>query len=869
MVRITKPFLLLLAVPILVSPGRAQIRTPLYATKTDPEEIEKAYRLVEPFKSMKFRRYDRLPFVFFVEDQGRGDLEHLVNLRLHALNSIVALFEKDFAGPLKLKRRERPLPFWILKDRASYTRVGGSKFSAAFFHMVALHTMTYYTPTESAYKAFGTAMHEAVHQIMYAYTDPKVPFHLNAMSAWLMEGMAEHLSSRPKEPFLLNKDPGFGALDLEKIAEVRPYARKPFSWKRKSRLPWIHHPMYVMTYDSLNAYMQATGSDPSRAEDYSQQMGFFYSCAHAIVAFLDRAYSGALRPKLLRILALEYNTENRLKALHGSRAINEAFTDSEKAALPGLFARFVRDPRGTIAAKLPEDWSKGAVLVEEAGARLFPEKKVEGPELPKPPSKKDLSKVPDRILLARALMALRNLDLESAREMVEAVDLGVGDDVDDAADGIEDVMGELAKALEGRRKVKIFLPEYGRRTRYLAWILKAWRPSERTFQVERKGKTKVLGFGEVPPHFLGETLDRLKLLSTKERRLGIRVLVGLHLRGLEGTRRKAAEKRAAKRGLLPPEELFREAGPALDLLDLFLAARMDLLGSADGEKVLAGLARDLDGKSSPELRWIVRSRLPLLLRKAFDSSRNRLPGLAGKVTYLPRGRVRIEYDWKSDSQARDWIPVDPAKDGFTTTFGALGTKAHDILRVDRKEGRALFMEKGYLRHKLQFEGDLQVSFKVLVTSEISDEGEQYNSIRIPPPILLHALRPQTYTLWSWGGMLGFVDGRRRVSRKIRKKAMETMLGVLQDDGEFTIARKGAEVVFSGDGEEIARMKASKLPSRGALILVQPFESREENEPATAIGPLVVEGKPHPKSLSRAWAGFLHRWLPRFPALLEK
>ena len=843
------------------------------ARAKDPEEIEKVYRQAEPYKSMTFQRVDKLPFVFFIEDQGRGNLEFLAKLRFHALMAIKKLFDKDFATPLKLKLRDRPLPFWILKSRDSYLKIGGSKFSAAHFNLLLLHTMTYYDRKEGVRRSFEVAMHESVHQIMFAYTNPKNDWTRNRMSAWLMEGMAEHLSSRPHEPLILTKDPGFGWIDKSRLKDVEPYLRRPFKWRHKSRLPWLHHPLYVMTFRDLGDYMAATGASRQDAEDYSQQMGFFYRCSYATVAFLDRAYKGRFRKNLLKLLALEYNAEGKLKSYHGASAINKAFTPREKALLPSLFANFVRNPDQIIKADPPEALDAKGVDLPSAvsGGTLFPEPVQAAKNfvrLPKP-LKIQPKNAPDQIALGAVLAALRDFDFEDASNWLEGRKGGRFEALAKVKERLEALLEDYKAAATKKKKPRIYLTVFKKGKKVFAsHKVLSFDPETLQMTLERKKETKEANLLDIPLYLFAESAAKAKLLGDPERKDALSILLAMELHEMEGKEKKVAQKKLARKKFVLPDWVETEVGPSLELRHILYSAKEELLTAKDSGPILERLSQDLGRFPQPWAKMLQKQSLPSLLELAFEHSKSRVPPLAGQVRLLPRGMIEVRYDWKSRGQLRDWLPLVPEKVGFVPKFWRPGTETNAKLRIAKGGGRVEMVGTGMFRHVLQFEGDWRFSFKLFYERDLDDDGQPTIQLTPPGVLLFQAQRPDTYTQFTMGGIVGYVEGKRKATRSFLK--LNNEIGkALVDDAFFTLSRSGDRIRFSSEGDEITELKASRLPNAGAILWVQPTPTDSKSKEVTAaLGPIKIVGKPHPKALAPLRSAFFARWIRRFPALRD-
>ncbi len=238
----------------------------------------------------------------------------------------------------------------------------------------------------------------------------------------------------------------------------------------------------------------------------------------------------------------------------------------------------------------------------------------------------------------------------------------------------------------------------------------------------------------------------------------------------------------------------------------------------------------------------------------------------GKVKLLPRGMVEISYDWKNRKQLHDWIPVAPEQVGFVPRFWRAGTKVNAKLKLSKEGGKVEMHGTGMFRHVLQFEGDWRFTFNMFIQEDMNDEGQTILKL-VPAGILLfQAQRPDTYTQFTMAGMVGYVSGKRRASRSFMK--LNTKIGkALGDGASFTIGRSGDRIRFSSEGDAITELKASRLPSAGAILWVQPVPvDPKRKDFMVAMGPVKIVGRPHPKALAPLRSAFFARWLRRFPAL---
>ena len=882
--------LILLAIPLslsLLAPLTAQGGP--WVRETDPAKIEQAYRSKAPYNQIEFVRVDRPPFVFFIQLHEKGqtvkDLSYLADSRFAALTAIVKLFAKDFAEPLKLKRRERPMPYWILRDRETYTeKMHGSKFSGAYYSLTDMHTMTYEDRGRSTHDTFATSMHEATHQIMFQYTDPKRSLQQNVLSGWLMEGMAEHLSSRPHTPMLKGRDPGFGFLDIKKIDQCRSSLNRPFTWKRKGSINFFHNPMQVMHYQSLQQYLKATGvnitpqTDTERA-DYSSQMGIFYRASYAITAFLDRGYKGFYKPKLLQIMALEYGCPdaegNMMASVHGIRAIRKTFTPEELAALPNRFADFVRNPRGIVDAEMPEGAAKAVATNGPAGAaNLFPD--PDGSKITLPTMEEADKEVPVLVDLARALALFKQFRFEQARELIKDIDDPIATRLTKNIDGLKTLLDAFlakAEAKPGKTKIKIAVAGSKAQT----WAILDYRKAEGVLTVKRSGEETTVMLGDLRPSYFAEAALKYKLVKTDDEKKALGLGIALELDSLKDSKRIKSVRKLATKKFLPLEhDWLKEIDGVVQMYAAFEKASTEVRLSREGEKILESLSGALGNmKKSPERDWLVRNYVPDMLDSVFLKSAGWSQGLKGEVKGLSGNRVRISYDWSNPSQASDWIFVDPVKGGFAPPEQYYGKPRKDErpreLKVDVKKKRMQVFGNGFVRHKIQFDGDVKITFDWALGMTETAEGRQ---VRITPLLLLmNALRPSSFVSAeigiTGGGLKAIEAGRRRGTANYKRDSFAKLVQGVIEGKPLTFERKGGEAFLEMGNEKILTLsRADKVPNLGALgfLSIGPALSDNFRGPTLEIGKVSIEGKPHEESLKVAKARFLQRWVRRFPGL---
>lgn len=881
--------LLAIACPLFLLPALGAQDRP-WVRQTEPDKIEAAYKSKAPYNGIEFVRVDRDPFVFFIQVQKKGqtvkDLAYLAESRYAALMAIVKLFADDFAKPLKLKRRKRPMPYWILKDRDTYTKkMGGSQFSGAFFSLTDMHTMTYEDRSRSTHETFHTSMHEAVHQIMFQYTDPKRSLMQNVLSSWLMEGMAEHLSSRPHEPMLKGRDPRFGWLDNTRIRECLSSLNRPFSWKRKSKISWLHNPMQVMHYQGLQQYLKATGINlkpktPTETTDYSSQMGYFYRAAYSITAFLDRGYKGFYKPRLLHILSLEYGCPdaegNLMPSIHGIRAIRKTFSPEELAALPLRFAEFVRNPQAIAVADMPEGGSKALVTAGgSAAGSLFAEPGDSRVALPK--MKAADEEVPVLVDLGRALGLFRQFRLKQAKDLIEDIDDPVAEKLGANIVGLQSLLDAFlakAQAKPGRTKIKISIAG----SKPQIWAILDYRETEGVLTVKRRGEEANVSLGELTPSYFAEAAFKYKLVKTDAQKKALGLGIQLELENLNDSKReKSIRKFVKKRFLVLEHPWLAELAGVVRMSAAFEKAAIEVRISKKGESLLESLSSSLGNmKKSSERDWLVRHYVPAMLDSVFIKSAGWAKGLKGKVKALSGNKVRISYDWSNPAQSRDWIFVDPVKSGFALPGRYYppfrkDERPHEI-KVDSKDKLLQIFGNGFVRHKLQFEGDVKITFDWVVGVTETEDGQR---VQITPLlVLLDALRPNSFLsaeigLGMGGGLKAIQKGKRRSAANIKRDSFQKVIQAALDSDPLTFERKGDKAWLGVGGDTLLTLKkADKVPAMGALGFVSlgAALSDKNRGPTIRVGKVTIEGTPHEASLKAAKAVFLNRWVRRFPGL---
>jgi hypothetical protein len=866
-------FLALLVLILLNTTLRAQIAPP-FVKATDPDRIEELYKQTTPYSELKWQRFDRPPFILFIEEQDRGSLLGLANQRAMPLLAAAKTFSERFAKPLGLKKRPRPLPVWILKSRDSYRKIGGSEFSAAHFNLLHEHTVTYYDKKQDLRRAFHTLMHEVVHQVMFQYTDPNKSLHQNFMSTWYMEGMAEHFATREPGPMLADQDPGFGSIDEDRIDEVKKFAGKRFNWRRRSRMPFIHHPMAVMVYNTLQSYFNAVGITQNEKEDYASQMGYFYRSSHSIISFLDNAYRGAFRNRLLEITKLEY--EGR----RGAVTINQVFARSEQQAFKALYDMFVQRPKAIADAELPKEFERlrkmsggggggsgpAAAVPDKPGGALFDEpgseQKIELPEA------KELEPT-GKLAAALALSELRNMVIHKAKKLLEKADGDAADKVREAVEAVEGTMdGFKAYVKENSNKARISLPNPNNPSRTLSWRVRDYRELENVFVLVRMGDQKLVRPSQMEPMGLAESAERVDLLKSPERQRAFGLLVSMSMSGADAKAKRAMERRAKKIGLVLDNELIASMGGVLEAASALSEARTQILTAKNPETVLDQLARRLQPyKSDEDVVELVDAYKGELIERAFERSKDWLSAYKGKTELLPGGKVRLSYDWSSGAHALDWIAVDPKKEGFQFTAQPEGDDHKGRHKVNTGKKMLELYGGIYLRHRLQFEGDVTFKFKIMIGQRNTENGVQNIPLN-PGLIAINGLRPRSFVAANFLTAIGLKDGRAFEQKRFGEKDVRSIFEAVGKSEFVGLSRKGDTFSFFAGNEDIHDFKAKGLPAKGAAMILLPLPNNgskvDYDSPRGFVGEVVIEGKPAAESLATARARFYSGWLRRFP-----
>ncbi|PIE21972.1 MAG: hypothetical protein CSA62_14600 [Planctomycetota bacterium] len=885
MSRWTRPLIALFVLLLGSAELAAQIAPP-FVKETDPDRIEAEYKRCAPYSQLKWQRFDLPPFILFIEEQDRGSLLGLANQRALPLLAAAKTFREQFAEPLGLKKRKRPLPVWILKSRDSYTKIGGSKFSAAHFNLLHEHTVTYYDKQQNLRRAFHTLMHEVVHQVMFMYTDPSKSMHQNFMSTWYMEGMAEHFATREPGAMLQGKDPGFGALNEKTFDAVRHFLRKPFNWKRRSRMPFIHHPMAVMVYRTLPSYFRAVGITQEQKQDYSSQMSYFYRSSHSIVAFLDKAYRGAFKNRLLAITKLEY--EGR----RGAVTINQVFAKAERSDFKRLYDEFCLRPKLIADAELPKKWEhlrkmsaggSGSSGASDGGAGAESEAEVEGGsgffDEPGSSSSTELPKakklVPGgKLAAAMALTELRALAFAKAEKLLDDASGEAAEKLRSATEALKATMKDLKEYVDAHPgKVRIYLPKAGSTRRFLRWNIESYRELENVFQLKKGKEQRRIRPSEIPPVLFGEAAARIGLVKTAERQGAFGLLVSASLRGMDEKAKKSILKRAGRAGLQPDESLVSQLGAVLDVAAAIDSAKAEILTSARPESVLDKLVGLLSQhRGDPDVKALVAASKGELIERAFERSKDWLSAFRGKSKLLPGGRVRLSYDWTSKAQGLDWHLVDPRKEGLRFSREP-ETEAHKgRFEVETDKKSLVIYGAAYLRHRLQFDGDVSFKWKYRWGRRRTEQGDQ--PVPLNPGLLaIDVLRPRTFVYGNFMVTLG-VAGGSRVFAKQYNKSKETIQEIVQGMGKgafLELAHRGKQVEFRVDDKVIQSFPAKRIKARGAVMILVPEsmipkapKSGGKEVPSAWVGDLIVEGKPAAVSLAAVRSRFYKRWLRRFP-----
>lgn len=364
---------------------------------------------------------------------------------------------------------------------------------------------------------------------------------------------------------------------------------------------------------------------------------------------------------------------------------------------------------------------------------------------------------------------------------------------------------------------------------------------------------------DVACHATEHPADELGVLESPECKRTLGLLLALDGCVLDERIRRRGFRRAEKLGLPTTSDLVSSVEP-----QLVVAIRLKEFGSAiaaaaDPNSVLgawsAGISALVQGKTESvrrDIGQLVLEALPPLLERAFARDRRWYRLLRGKTTAHKDGTLRLEYDWSDKKQLADWLPVLPRRGRFFQD--SPGVNFRRVRReVDPARGMLQIWGRGYFRHRVQFACDIQVEIRPCIDEKPGTGGTRLEWI-YPGRSLVCAHRPSSYIvaapydpaalLAAWQG------GERRKLDGLDKELFDKMKEpVIHNKAELSILRKGDWAEFRVAGTSFAKVDCSSMPSRGAVIFVQPSARARKSDPkkpSLAVGKVVIQGRPHPK-----------------------
>ncbi len=426
-----------------------------------------------------------------------------------------------------------------------------------------------------------------------------------------------------------------------------------------------------------------------------------------------------------------------------------------------------------------------------------------------------------------------------------------------------------------RGRARLYLPDPVKPGKILAYKVKAFRELEQVFVLSRGKEDRQVAVRGIPPHLLGESAARLKLVEDDARKRAFGFLVAMHLRGLDEKSARSVGKRAARKGFVYTGTLLDQFGSLFDGMKLLQDAKLKIALSTNPDSVLGDLAKRLGAlKRSADLVAVITDRKQALIDAAFLKSKSWLNQLQGKAKKLPGGKLRLTYDWTRASQAQDWLAVLPIRDGFQATVNRETAENDGSFRVDASKKLLGLYGAVYVRHKLQWDGDVKLVFQPQVGTQSTEEGDRSFLIPFGVPAI-QARRPSSYLGFSVGALLSLRRGELRPRPKqIGKEKIQKIFQAIGQREGVGIARVGDKLQMLAGDEVLTEMSVRTQKSYGAIMLLSPRSrrSRKESQPAkgkkespTAVfGRLVIEGKPLAESLAGPRRRYGERWEGRFP-----
>ncbi|MEZ5989427.1 MAG: hypothetical protein R3F30_09945 [Planctomycetota bacterium] len=410
-----------------------------------------------------------------------------------------------------------------------------------------------------------------------------------------------------------------------------------------------------------------------------------------------------------------------------------------------------------------------------------------------------------------------------------------------------------------------------------SWQVEEYRELERSFVVKHGKETGSIPLAELEASAFAEACFRYKLAEKDEQKQALGLAIALELPTIQDEKDlRAVEKLVDKEGLPKQFAFLKDLEPMALAAAVLRKARTEAKITRDGDALLEQLSKSLGGMPrSSQLEWMVRNDLPGILDDVFLKSASWADRLKGKVT-ISGDRARIEYDWSSPSQAMDWLLVDVAKEPFGMPEDLYGTpqkpERPTEVKVDTQAKELRIFGDGFLRHRLQFEGDVAVEFRWVMDKEETAEGTRASPTRCW--VLLDALRPSTFLGLDLlpgrtnPGLKAVLDGKSRSKSNFKQDSFNKAIRAGLSDKPLRFERKGDRAYLYADGEELLSCKADKLPDMGAVVLASLHSATlaDGKQANLRVGKVVVEGRPCDESLASSKAGFLRKWANRFPGL---
>ncbi len=804
-------------------PAAPQSPTPQSDAPQSAAALEASFRTAATFRALSFKRFDSLPFVVFVEHADRSVAAAVAAVHGRFLNAVLAAYEQRFARPLGLKRRAVLLPLWLLQDAADLRKVAPDALGLdSFLPERGLSVAASHRPAAMR-DSLRSALRAAVPAVMHAFG----PGGDTWPSGWLASGLAEHLASMPLRLALRGEVPRFGTLDRERLRDLAGAAAMHCEFVEHKRLSWLHHPFAVVGFRNLRTYLEATRSLRGSRADRLEQVETWNDSCYGVVAFLALAFRGHYRQQLSQLLQAGYRGQ------HGIAAFNSVFGADTRVQLLDRFHQFVRDPVG-VAGRVLKD--AGATTARAAG----------GTARTKPRETRPIPPVPSRVVVARALVEFERFDIGSALERLAGTTDVAGKRLFRCVRALDAWVTDWAKAATKAQRPSVFIPERrGRRTTNRAYTVTAWDDDTMEFVAVRGKLRRKLAIWDVPPHLLVRSSRSLGLAEDADRRDALSLMLALELDRLPAQQRSALRKLLARTGIDPTNDFAAPFASLVVAVRALGVARRALEGADDPKPILetlvAAFPRAVGDKDGG---WLVQNAARAVVERAFCLSPGRMPKLGGKVTLLPRGRVRIDYDWTADAQLGDW-----------TVRGIDGRKPK--VTMDRDNGRLVVEGGGSLCHRIQLVGDFTISMRI--GYQVAQRDGRERSIALPPRLALQE-HGGTFLEAGMARLAAVRRGKGQALRELHEDEIQIVLAAMMAGEPIVFERKGDTLRMLVRNDEIAELDVESVEARGAFVMhvVRTFEKQLK----AIVGRLSIEGTPDPGSLSGSRQAWVDAWLKR-------